>query len=944
MNSSGETLSECEPLDGSGVSSDESASSGPSSFTRGQHGRPSDHSSASESSRRHYRQQKRRRYAMDSRPRRRKYKNSVNNNKARADTCVHNLERVVCHDCVHNRVCSERQGATYGKQPAEGEGSGRGLMTVYNVTRRSVELFSPPGGVQSTSPDNNNESNPAAEPAQNERERRARGSNEWNAVESGSDAQEMKRRQNHSGSHTRDYRQLVGSTNDALHEKPRDCVVKLRKMDDDFTQLRKDNARFGSTYVISKEVEAPRKIVKPRKRIQTQLITEWKTVGQETTQGDAAEISPQEPRVSSTEERASARVEPYLGALCDQTVVQKQGHWAPGGRSFNIAMSDAGSCSDRGAISDSTLTELDADWSSSGESGNEADVSEWDENLLVGDIGDPNTFRKLLNASLGTPKRSEAPLDISSPKAQRITSQCTGAESPVITEKNTSSRSSQNSQTNFLQNFQSTTPKNKVHLDVKGFLSLPSSPSAALLRDSRRLTPGPSPSHLKQIFDKLKASVNNMDTEQIGGNNESSLNRTPSSSTRCQHKPEVFKTPSTVPKAKMRKRLDLNYNEDVIITLDSDGDENQYENDNDDTEKGKNTRVNKVELAKSDQELSCERHGSNNIVRSKNMHSPAPPVHRKKFQSFDELFKEMGRSSGHKNPPLECSGQVSSVLVKNQAKSPRNVKQTEREISETFGRTKVAQSQDKITVVDPESDLGRLDSRKSSVVKTPIRGQGQNKGQGLSALSSPPKLSRVTSTPCKVNSPMPSVLDISVIHNPDAAGNDGKRKRVETMAQRSRGPTDSSDPIKVQKSYTSPETWISSVINDKEERSKSSGTNRKSNPSSDFCNRQLCNGLASDNRLGHGKAIEESSSPKTPQRRKGSDRRRVLDDWDMSPRVGKSREQHMASPSTPKEAREPKDTQTPKSTGSRERRKSAHTPKGQCDEVLRPLSGLLHVQ
>ena len=427
---------------------------------------------------------------------------------------------------------------------------------------------------------------------------------------------------------------MVGLT-EPQQEELSDTDVEPGKVEERSTPNGKNSNTFGSTYVISKP-ENQRKIIQPMKRITPRLVSPafhknilnsnevnirhcnppkssvrernmtqneifatglYKNVGStHRNEQIALELkgtntnSDKNPRKISNiskdgKQDGSATKEIFLGALCDQTV-QKEGHWAHGAKSFNIVLSDAGSCSE--VDNETTLTEMDDDLSSCGESGNEADVSEWDDNQPIGDLGGPGTFRQLHSESTRTPKRTEIPLGISSSRSNGPVDKDNCTHSPD-TVKSVTPKRNKDTFTKLVETAKSEIPKHRVHLDVKGFLSLPSSP-AATVRHHEILTL--SPSHLKQIFDKLKASV---DEEKSLPNNDPSLSRTPSSSR--ADKPTVFRTPSTVPKSKMRKRLDLNQNENVIVTLD-DSSDNESHNGNFESEsnKGKNEHATEVNI------------------------------------------------------------------------------------------------------------------------------------------------------------------------------------------------------------------------------------------------------------------------------------------------------------------------------------------------------------
>ena len=849
---------------------------------------------------------------------------------------------------MSNQPRVERQESAVAKGPA--------VMTVYNVTRRSVELYSPPSGYRQQDLTLNRSCGSQDEV------------NELETIDNDNDS-------DHSV-HTRDYRQLVGPT-----ELQQDELARI----DVETPNGKDSNNFGSTYVISKP-ENQRKIIQSMKRITPQLVSptshknilssnvvnrqhpnsakssvcEPSMTRNEITTGEARNVgSPHRNqqitsdlkhldnvwektnpdkrtrKVSSVsddgKQGVSAAKELFLGALCDETA-PKEGHWAPGGKSFNIALSDAGSCSERD--DETTLTEMDNDLSSSGESGNEADVSEWDDNQPIGDIGDPGTFRQLLGEATRTPKRTEIPLDISSPKSNGLVDKysCTnsldGEKSATPKRKDTF--------TNSFQAVKSATPKHRVHLDVKGFLSLPSSPTAAV-RPHKMLTP--SPSHLKQIFDKLKASAAE---ENSVSDNDPSLSRTPSSSK--ADKPIVFRTPSTVPKSKMRKRLDLNQNENVVVRLDDSSDnESHNENVAGDFIKGKDEDVTESETVREPLRERQENITQDGEHRGKDLKHPrAPTVQRRKFQSFNQLFKEMGASSNNKHTVHENVVQFTNVQLgkSNQTESLRNVKQATEakklEIPEKLlskNKPRLEQERDIVNTKSlteiRESDLCAVDRRKSKG-ETPTRRKNEQKdqdkrGEQQGIQTSPPRSSRITSTPCKVNSPMPNLLDISIIQGPEAPVNSVSANQIK-IRKHSTGRTKSADPKRLQKSYKPSDEWLKSKQN----------STLQSNWSD--CNVQLVE-----------KEAKRVPSTEAPCNVSGGNRKSGSKDFDSqsvfrhpncSPKLAKSiadKEHQMVSPCTPKTSRKSRETgnssdtpssRTPKGSNSRERRKSASTPKG----------------
>ena len=955
--SSEEEVADCKSLDDC---SDDSSASGPSSSTRKR--RPSDPKSHASDSATKLKQKYKHAMARKTRPR--KYKPKVT---ARSITCLHNVDQKACPECssMSNQPGVERLESPEAKGPA--------VMTVYNVTRRSVELYSPPPVDHRQQDLTLNRSCNAEELVGTSASMSDDEVNELRTIDHDTDS-------DHVVQHPPDYRQLVGLT-EPRQEELVDTDVEPSKVEERSTPNDRDSNTFGSTYVISKP-ENQRKMIQPMKRITPRLVSPafhknilnsnevnirhcnppkssvrernmtqneifatglYKNVGSiHRNQQIASELKgintscentdlDKNPRNISNvskdgKQEVSAAKELFIGALCDQTV-QKEGHWAPGAKSFNIALSDAGSCSE--VDNETTLTEMDDDLSSCGESGNEADVSEWDENQPIGDLGRPGTFRQLHSETARTPKRTEIPLDISSPKSNGPVDKDSCTHSPD-TVKSVTPKRNKDTFTKFVETAKSATPKHRVHLDVKGFLSLPSSPAATVRHHEIRT---PSPSHLKQIFDKLKASV---DEEKSVPNNDPSLSRTPSASK--ADKPTFFRTPSTVPKSKMRKRLDLNQNENVIVTLD-DSSDNESHNGNFESEsnKGKNEHV--TESVKEPLKERQENNVQDSEHRGKETkHFPPSTGKRRKFQSFDQLFKEMGTSSSNKRIFNENEAKLSSVELGGSKLTdlPPNMKratETERrEVTEKLLSNNKARLEQEMVIVNTnsstkskESDLCAVDNKKSRA-ETPTRKKTEQKNQDkLGEQQGIQTSPRITSTPRKVNSPMPNLLDISIIQGPEAPVNNASAKQMKII-KHSTGRTKSADPAKLQKSYKSSDEWLKSTQHSKVE------TN-----SSDF------------NVEFNEKETERVSSTEAPRygnvgngksKSKDYDNQSVFRNPNCSPKLANTvaaREQQIASPSTSRTSRKSDQTasssgtplsRTPKGSNSRERKKSAHTPKG----------------
>ena len=943
--SSDEEVADCKSLDDS---SDDSSASGPSSSTRKR--RPSDPKSHASDSATKLKQKYK--YAMDRKTRLRKYKPKVT---APSITCLHNVDQKACPECssMSNQPRVERLESPEAKGPA--------VMTVYNVTRRSVELYSPP-------PSDHRQQdvtlNRSCDPEDASASMSDDEVNELQTIDHETDS-------DHTVQHTRDYRQLVGLT-EPQQEELSDTDVEPSKVEERSTPNGKNSNTFGSTYVISKS-ENQRKIIQPAKRITPLLVSPG--FHKNILNSNVVNLQHCNPQKSSVRERnvpqneittglskkagsthrnqqiaseqkgtntnsdknlrkisnvsmngkqdVSATKELFLGALRDQTV-QKDGHWAPGAKSFNIALSDAGSCSEMD--NETTLTEMDNDLSSCGESGNEADVSEWDENQPIGELGGPGTFRQLLSETTRTPKRTEIPLDISSPKSNGPVDKdsCTHSHDTV---KSVTPKRNKDTFTKFVETAKSATPKHRVHLDVKGFLSLPSSP-AATVRHHEILTP--SPSHLKQIFDKLKASV---DEKKSVPNNDPSLSRTPSSAK--ADKRTVFRTSSTVPKSKMRKRLDLNQN---VVTLD-DSSDNESHNGNFEGESNKEKNEHVRESVKVPLRERQENYVQDSEQRGKETeHFPPSAGKRRKFQSFDQLFKAMGTSSSNKRIFNENEVKLSSVELggSNLTDFLPNVKratETERrEVTEKLLSTDKAPLQQEMVILNTnsstrsrESDLCAVDNKKS-IAETPTRRKTEQKNQDkLGEQQTIQTSPMITSTPRKVNSPMPNLLDISIIQGPEAPVNNASAKQMK-MIKHSTGRTKSGDPTRLQKSYKSSDEWLKSTQHSKVQTNSSDFSVQFNEKETE---RVSSTGAPRYGNVGNGKS-----------KSKDYDHQSVFRNPNCSPKLANTvaaREQQIASPSTPRTSRKSDQTasssgtplsRTPKGSNSRERKKSARTPKG----------------
>ena len=192
---------------------------------------------------------------MDRKTRPRKYKPKVI---APSITCLHNIDQKACPECLSmsNQPRVERLESPEEKGPA--------VMTVYNVTRRSVELYSPP-------PSDHRQQDVTLNRSCDPEELLGRSAsmsddevNELQTIDHETDS-------DHTVQHTRDYRQLVGLT-EPQQEELSDTDVEPSKVEERSTPNGKNSNTFGSTYVISKP-ENQRKIIQPMKRITPRLVS-----------------------------------------------------------------------------------------------------------------------------------------------------------------------------------------------------------------------------------------------------------------------------------------------------------------------------------------------------------------------------------------------------------------------------------------------------------------------------------------------------------------------------------------------------------------------------------------------------------------------------------------------------------------------------------------------
>ena len=388
----------------------------------------------------------------------------------------------------------------------------------------------------------------------------------------------------------------------------------------------------------------------------------------------------------------------------------------------------------------------------------------------------------------------------------------------------------------------------------------------------------------------------------------------------------------------MRKRLDLNQNENVIVTLD-DSSDNESHNGNFESEsnKGKNEHV--TESVKEPLKERQENNVQDSEHRGKETkHFPLSAGKRRKFQSFDQLFKEVGTSSSNKRIFNENEVKLSSVELGGSKLTdlPPNVKRAteieRREVTEKLLSNNKALLEQEMVMVNTnsstrskESDLCAVDNEKSRA-ETPTRRKTEQKNQDkLGEQQGIQASPRITSTPRKVNSPMPNLLDISIIQGPEAPVNNASAKQMK-MIKHSTGRTKSAAPTRLQKSYKSSDEWL-----------KSTQYSKVQSNSSDF-NAQF-----------NERETERVSSTETPRygsvgngksKTKDYYNQSVFRNPNCSPKLVTSvtsRERQIVSPSTPKTSRKSRETvcssdapspRTPKGINSRERKKSARTPKG----------------
>ena len=621
------------------------------------------------------------------------------------------------------------------------------VMTIYNVTRRSIELYSPPETDSHQYPHKDYSPETTRECENLDKDTRIKTSER-----------------------SRDYRPLIGPVeNSRLTRKSN--VPNVR-----------ESKTLGSTYLISKPGKHKERETSDRlvKRIETNLVSSPIAKHDETT-GVRSNVtktlddqcryevmsdllskqrnSTFQQNTSSNKvntihhgnENPSGQLEKqhYLGALCDNTI-SSEGRWTPQAKSYYIALTDTSE------VDETTTTEMSSD-SRSEDSGNEADVSfmsEWDDNLPIRSCIDHEYSDKVPMHDSATPKRTVVSLSETSPKP-----------------KNYFER---NITTNVQVMAKPVTPKHKVHLDVKEFFSLPNSPTAILQSPLQKVS-SPSPSHFKQLFDKLKASAGK----------EKTSSPTVKDSHIAPSKPDrpLFRTPTTVPRVKPRKRLDLNHNEDVeILTIDEPLDK----------EKQTERLIKRLIEPKSKAEARC----ADTLQDESKVSKVTSPVSvKKKIQTFDQLFAEM-RGSPEESIKLQGDkihnknvGVSKDLNSKNFTNPQNNKNKHSHSLAENEPKSRYSPQVELPNMVQvAKSSVENACSRPCNVVdnekgkQSPVRNKGdmQEKDRSkeqFTATSSPVKnasQSRITSTPCKVNSPMPNLLDISVIQGPETCAHSGR--------------------------------------------------------------------------------------------------------------------------------------------------------------------------
>ena len=745
---------ECEPV----VISDgeDSSGSGHSGTTRRRHrvttsdgstlqeDSYSEYSNGSESEGKHKRKY---RCDMDFRSKQRQYTQKLATTPL--TKCRHQIEKMACPKCGGHQIGTSSTQTFHDKVQTH-KADKAAVMTVYNVTRRSIELYSPPA----------ENSGQNGESVEKSRERQSSVQETIMEVSEGS----------------RECRQFVGD----VQSKHGENGGPVRGSG---VQRSSEGNTLGSTYVISRSEKCKEKESSmPIKRLEAQHVSriekvcdnmadtttsghrgityvphcqkgsvhrtdtsaiqhknEDGTASLPSNQGNSVQTAKSSSisvnKVNQEDENAcvSSGKQQYLGALCDNTVVY-EGRWTPQAKSYHIAMTDTSE------VEETTTTEMDSD-SGSEDSGNEADVSfmsEWGDNQPIRGHNDPDSSNLFADGK-ETRKRNSGPLSESSPR-------------PI-------NRFTQNVAAN-LGMVKSVTPKHKLHVDVQGFLSLPNSPTALLKSPLQKVSsPSPRPSHFKQVFDKLKASA---------GKERTSSSPTFDDSHTPPAKPDrpVFRTPTTMPRVKMRKRLDMNRNEDVEVLVIDDPLEKEREN---------KRPVKQLIEAKSKSQEKPVSHSEDQTKETKVI-SPSAII-RKKVQTFDQLFAEMkGPPSGLSNTIKLQKGQIGNQdLGALKSLSDKHTVNQRYKYTPLSDRVEAVRSSDsQICTVESEKEI-------QSPVRNKVAQQKESSDAQFATASSPVRSAsqcRITSTPCKTNSPLPKMLDISMIQGPETDTHSEKfRKR-----------------------------------------------------------------------------------------------------------------------------------------------------------------------
>ena len=852
----------------------------------------SEYSDGSESERKH---KKKFQYAMDFRSKRRQYTPKLNTTPH--TKCRHQVERIECPQCAGNQIGTLTTQISHDKAQTN-KADKAAVMTVYNVTRRSIELYSPPA-------ENDGQNSELVE----------KSSEQQNLdQETGMEVSES----------SRDRRQFVGNVQSRHGENS-------GPVKDNGVQRSSEGNTLGSTYVISrsekcKEEECNRPTerqlvsrtekdcggetdsrtlghwdIKPVPYCQRGSVHRTDTSANQRNNEDGTTLSlPSNQGKSVQTAKSSISVnkinqedqntcvssgkQQYLGALCDNTVVY-EGRWTPQAKSYHIAMTDTSE------VEETTTTEVDSDFGSE-DSGNEADVSfmsEWGDNQPIRGHNDPESL-DLVTRGKETPKRKIGPLSESSLR-------------PV-------NHMTQNIAKN-LGMAKSVTPKHKVHLDVQGFLSLPNSPTA-LIKSPLQKVSSPSPSHFKQLFDKLKASAGR---ERTSSSPTLDYSHTPPS---IPGRP-VFRTPTTVPRVQMRKRLDMNHNEDVGVLVIDDLLEKEMQS---------KRPVKQLIEAKSKSQEKAVSYCQGQTKETK-LTSPSAKI-RKKVQTFNQLFAEMKRPPSERSNAVKLQGKKigNQDLGALKSLSDKHKVNQWHKCSSLSHRLESAQCSDSqiCTAVESEKEI-------ESSVKKQVAQQKESSDAQNAAASSPVRSAsqcRITSTPCKTNSPMPNMLDISMIQGPetDTHGEKCGKRRQEDLQG-----TDSHQPKKVTDYHQSKKVSVVKLPKLAGDQLKnmycydaqlgnSSGKSSHSDKEVPSVKIQHQSNNGNKNKL----ETMYKDSCTTAEKHTGvtDGKRRTQSTTPTSQKFGEA-SQHSDSK---KVSVPPSDETTPKRNHSRERKKNAHTPKG----------------